>query len=74
MYQLSDFVMGDGWQARVGRLRPVCHGLDDEGERSTRNQHVVDGFSDVLLVGSVERLTESDQPIRSGRSCRQVLG
>ena len=49
------------------------HRVDDQGQRATRFEQVVDGLGHPLLVGPVEGLTEGDQPVRTRRDRGQVL-
>jgi hypothetical protein len=45
----------------------------DERERAARLEHVVDGLSNSLFVGPVERLTERHQPVRSRSRSGQIF-
>jgi hypothetical protein len=48
--------------------------VDDECQRTTRLQHVVNRLGHLLLFGPLEGLAEGHQPVRPWRDRGQVLG
>jgi hypothetical protein len=74
LHQRLDLKVRDRRHPGVWWAEPPRHRVDDECQRTAWLQHVVDGLGHSLLVGPVEGLAETHQPVRPRRDRGQVSG